>query len=423
MFIRFSAATDSTTAAVPSRRTARVVLLAAVGLATLLAANHACAVDKLVDTVLLKSGSGPQDVSRWSEGTMLNLDGKQHLMMLVTAFSQGWHDNSSAKILRFDSLDGGLTWTPREKALVFQDMKGVAKENVMAPSLLRLKNGDILGFFNVINSISDGGPWVKRSTDNTKTWSKPERLPYRGYGSLANDRAIQISTGRILVPCWVSMDQLGSCHAYCFYSDDNGRTWKTTARISAPKGSTGRKSDPAAEEPMVVELKDGRLMMVLRVYLKSIYVSYSEDHGAAWSSPRSSGIPAPGSMTTLTRMPDGNLLLIWNWAPLEKINGPLPRTFLTAAVSTDEGKNFSSVRHLDGGPDFKGKITMANVTFCNGNAVITYSRVPSGGNAYDWRLQVIPLAWFYEGDLQQVYGEKYLPRLTEQLKKIGAPVP
>jgi sialidase-1 len=378
-------------------------------------------VDKRVDTVLLRSDSGPQGVSRWSEGTILNLDGKRHLMMLVTAFSQGWHDNSSAKILRFDSLDGGLTWTPTEKAHVFQDMKGLAKENVMAPSLLRLRNGDILGFFNVINSLTDGGPWVKRSTDNAKTWSRPERLPYRGYGSLANDRAIQISTGRILVPCWTSMDRLASAYAYCFYSDDAGRTWRSTARIDAPKGSTGRKTDPAAEEPMIVELKGGRLMMVLRVYLKSIYVSYSEDHGATWSPPRSSGIPAPGSMTTITRMPDGNILLIWNWAPLEKISGPLPRNFLTAAVSTDEGKNFSSVRHLDGGPDFAGKITMANVTFCDGNAVITYSRLASvQGAGYDWRLQVIPLAWFYEGDMGSVYGEKYLPRLNEELKRLKA---
>ena len=245
-----------------------------------MALRSGTAAAKLVDTVLLPSDPSPQGVSRWSEGTTLNLDGKKHLMMLVTAFSQGGHDNSPAKILRFDSFDGGLTWTPLEKAQVFQDMKGLAKQNVMAPSLLRLKNGDILGFFNVINSLSDAGPWVKRSTDNAKTWSKPERLPYEGYGSLCNDRALLLSTGRILLPCWVSMDQLASAHAYCFYSDDEGRTWKRTASITAPKGSTGRKTDPAAEEPMVVELKDGRLMMVLRVYLKSIYVSYSDDKGA-----------------------------------------------------------------------------------------------------------------------------------------------
>ena len=34
---------------------------------------------------------------------------------------------------------------------------------------------------------------------------------------------------------------------------------------------------------MILELKDGRLMMIMRVYLKSIYVSYSSDGGATWS--------------------------------------------------------------------------------------------------------------------------------------------
>ena len=386
-------------------------------LTVVLTATQAHAVDKLVDTILFPSDTSEKGISRWSEGTILNLDGKEHLMMLVTAFGQGAHDNTAAGILRFDSLDGGLTWTSLDKAVVFQTKDGLAEQNVMSAALLHLNNGDILCFFMVKNNISDCGVWVKRSTDGGDTWSKPERLPYKGYGGVASDRALQLSTGRIIVPCWVSMDKLASDHAYCFYSDDNGKSWKQTDLITAPKGTTGRSTDPAAEEPMVVELKDGRLMMVMRVYLKSIYVSYSDDQGTTWTPPKSSGIPAPGSMTTITRMPDGNILLIWNWAPAEKIDGPWPRNHITAAVSTDEGKNFTYVRHLDGAADFPGKITMANVTFCDGNAVITYSKSMNMRNEYNWRLQVIPIEWFYEGDTQQVYGEKYIPVLTEKLKK------
>ena len=54
---------------------------------------------------------------------------------------------------------------------------------------------------------------------------------------------------------------------------------------------------------------------------------------------------------------------------------------------------------------------------CDGNAVITYSKSMNMRNEYNWRLQVIPIKWFYEGDTQQVYGEKYLPVLKEKLKK------
>ncbi|MBN2296450.1 MAG: exo-alpha-sialidase [Pirellulales bacterium] len=385
--------------------------------AALLSYQETNATEKSLDTVLLHHDPSPGGVIGWAAGSILNLDGKQHLIMVLTA-NYGGHDNSRADILRFDSPDGGLTWTRLEDASVFQGMDHLAKETVTGPTLLRLRNSDILFFFTVGNSDTDCGTWMRRSSDNMKTWSEPKRLPYEGYGEVCNDRAMQLSTGRILLPAWVSMDRLASSHAYCFYSDDDGHTWRKTAPVSAPRGSTGRKTDPAAEEPMVVELKDGRLMMLLRVYLKSIYVSYSDDKGATWSTPRSSGIPAPGSMATINRMPDGNILLIWNQAPIEAINGPFPRNILASAVSMDEGKNFTFVRNLDGGADFKGKITMANVTFCNGNAVITYSKSESMKNTYNWRVQVIPLTWFYEGDKKQVYGEHYIPTLNEGLRKL-----
>ena len=164
--------------------------------------------EKLVDKTLLPHDPSPQGVYRWSEGTTLNLDGKKHLMMLVTAFGHGGHDNTEATILEFGSRDGGLTWTPLEEARVFQ--ANIGKQNVMSPSLLRLDNGEILCFFTVKNSIEDCGPWLKRSTDDGKRWTEPVRLPYEGYGGAGCDRVVQLSTGRVVLPCWVSMDRLAS---------------------------------------------------------------------------------------------------------------------------------------------------------------------------------------------------------------------
>ena len=282
----------------------------------------------------------------------------------------------------------------------------------MSPALLKLNNGDVLCFVNVKNSIRDCGPWVKRSTDGATTWGPLERLPYEGYGGVGCDRALQTSTGRVLLPCWVSLDSLDSTRACVCYSDDLGKTWRKTGLITTPKGSTGRKTDPAAEEPMIIELEGGRLMMILRTYLKSIYKCYSTDGGATWTEPVSSGIPSPGSMATIRRLPNGDILLIWNWATPETIDGPWPRNVITAAISKDEAKNFSYVRHLDGDADFEGKITMANVAFAAADkVVITYSKSMTKKNAYNWRLQVLPLAWFYEGDTEQVYGESCLPAL------------
>ena len=383
---------------------------ALVWLTGMLMVGEARAADKLVDKVLLPHD--PKGVYRWSEGTTICLDGKAHLMMLVTAFGHGGHDNTEATILEFHSLDGGLTWTPLDQAKVFQT--NIGKQNVMSPSLLRLSKNELLCFFMVKNSRQDAGPWMKRSIDNGKTWDKPVRLDYKGYGGPGCDRAVRLKTGRIILPCWVSLDSLGSTHAYCFYSDDNGKTWAKTALIGTPKGSTGRKTDPAAEEPAVIELKDGRLMMILRTYLKWIYTSFSTDGGATWSKPAPSGIPSPGSMATIRRLQNGDLLLIYNWAPTEKIIGPWPRDFISSAISKDEGRSWSSIRHLDGETDFAGKITMANVCLVGDDrAVVTYSKSQTKKNQYAWRLQVLPIAWFYEGDTKQVYGEPYLAKLKE----------
>ncbi len=391
-------------------RTRHATLAAVLG-AACMASQTSAGTKKLLDTTMLEA---TDQFYRWSEGSTIALNDKGRLLQVVTMFGPGGHDHTAGAIYEFRSNDGGLTWTPLEQAKVFQP--NVGKQNTMSPALLKLDSGELLCIVNVKNSRQDCGPWVKRSTDGGKTWGKLQRLPYKGYGGVGCDRVIQISTGRVLVPCFVSLDALKSSHSWVFYSDDRGKTWQRTALISAPKGSTGRPTDPAAEEPMILELKDGRLMMILRTYLKFIYTAYSSDGGATWSKPTSSGIPSPGSMATLKRMPDGNLLLIWNWAPLEKISGPWPRNFISTAVSMDEGRNFTSVRHLDGAPDFKGKITMANVVFVGDRAVITYSKSPTKKNHYSWRLQVIPLMWFYEGDRSQVYGEKFLASLRGKEK-------
>jgi sialidase-1 len=369
------------------------IVAAVVAAASLGKPSEGVAIDKLVDTVMLPHD--PDGVVEWCSGTTLSLDGQNRLMMLVQA-NYGGHDESPSDILRFDSTDGGLHWTPLGQAQVFQANIGV--NCVEAPSLLRLSSTKLLCFFGVNNSaLWDDGPWMKQSLDNGASWSSPVRLPYEGYGAPISDGAILCSTGRVVLPSWVSFDRLGSDYAYCFYSDDQGQNWQKSPYMTTPKGSVGRSTDPAAEEPTVIELSDHRLMMLIRTYLGSFYKSYSSDFGAHWTTPVDSGIMAPGAMPRLSRMPDGDILLLYNSATSEdEINGAFPRKYLSAAVSEDEGVHFSPFQLLDGGTDFPGKITMANVTFFNDNAIITYSKSADLTNSYDWRLQVIPQGWFIE---------------------------
>ena len=70
-------------------------------------------------------------------------------------------------------------------------------------------------------------------------------------GGHANDHAVLLKSGRILLPCWVSRDSLGSAYAYCFYSDDRGRTWKKSNEftVDGPKQGDARPLPPPKSPP------------------------------------------------------------------------------------------------------------------------------------------------------------------------------
>lgn len=99
----------------------------------------------------------------------------------------------------------------------------------MESDLLRLRSGEIALFFCVKNSEADCKPYMRKSFDEGKSWSEPAPIakPYAGYYTLNNDRAIQLSSGRLLLPSAMTPNvwAFPQLVSLCFYSDDNCRTW------------------------------------------------------------------------------------------------------------------------------------------------------------------------------------------------------
>jgi len=80
-----------------------------------------------------------------------------------------------------------------------------------------------------------------------------------------NARVVEMKSGRIVIPAarhdWAS-DKPGAHRgvALCYYSDDAGQTWKRgKSELEAPPSSRS-----GLQEPLAVELADGRLMMLCR---------------------------------------------------------------------------------------------------------------------------------------------------------------
>ena len=103
--------------------------------------------------------------------------------------------------------------------------------NVMSVSLLRLQDKRIALFYMRKNSVSDCRPYLRNSSDEARSWSKPVLcIRDEGYFVLNNDRAVQLRSGRILLPVVLHRAVDGQCGsrgvAMTYFSYDSGKSWR-----------------------------------------------------------------------------------------------------------------------------------------------------------------------------------------------------
>ncbi|MCL6518859.1 MAG: glycoside hydrolase [Armatimonadetes bacterium] len=322
---------------------------------------------------------------RNTEGSIVELkDGR--LLLAWTQFYGGTADNAGAVIAGVTSSDGGRSWS---KPFLLQE--NVGKCNVMSVSLLRLKSGRIGMFYLVKNSLSDLQVYARYSSDEGKTWGSPVRItPDEGYNVMNNDRVIQLSSGRILAPIAYTPDISKPTPAVSFvlYSDDEGRTWrKSSPDIYAPKRG--------AMEPGVVELADGRVLMIIRTQTGRIYHTYSYDGGAHWEEAKPMCVVSPESPASIKRIPGtGDLLLVWNnnFEP-EKSHGGI-RNPLTVGISRDGGKTWTNIKNIESAPGKSWAYT--SILFLGKDVLLTYYETENWADGLSLKFRSIPLEWLYQ---------------------------
>ena len=123
------------------------------------------------------------------------------------------------------SEDKGRTWSSRFVLQVDRYPANVRGGG----NLLRLPSDEILFFYGIMYSAKDMRIYMKRSSDECETWSEPVQISTRpGFNWISHDRVLRLSSGRILVPTWWSRFKGIGDHykTFCYYSDDEGKTWK-----------------------------------------------------------------------------------------------------------------------------------------------------------------------------------------------------
>ncbi len=284
---------------------------------------------------------------RNSEGDFITLKDGKILFIYSHYTGVSTSDHAPAYLAGRISSDGGNSWTQNDKLIVDQE----GQMNVMSVSLLRLKDGRIALFYLKKNSTSDCIPMMRISTDEAETWSAPTACitDKQGYFVLNNNRVIQLKNGRLLMPVALHKGPDGKFEnkatLYTYYSDDNGGTWICSEAVP-------NTSAIITQEPGVVELKNGTVMMFIRASGGVQQLSYSRDKGQKWSPIEPSTIKSPLSPASIARIPTtGDLLLVWNNNDGSNPATQGKRTPLTLAISDNEGKNWKNIKNIADDPD------------------------------------------------------------------------
>lgn len=265
-----------------------------------------------------------------------------------------------------------------------------------------LENGEIRHYN--YGEQAEPGSFYLSSTDKGFTWKKvntPKEIPFadtrspisgeyirliaapgmgvyalRTVGGLNGNRELQkvsdslaimlkppvfIRNGSRAVVCGHYGNQRGLPKAcFTYVSDDDGKTWQRSSFVTTPDHQGGGfhqgiRWNHGAVEPTVVELKDGRLWMIIRTSQDKHYQSFSSDGGLTWSQSEPSPFYGTITMPTIGRLKDSRLIFLWcNTTPLPEVgdtNGVWDDVFtnrnvIHAAVSADDGQTWQGFREL-----------------------------------------------------------------------------
>jgi len=356
------------------------------------------------------------------------------------------------------STDGGRTWAPVEKMSI-----GVS-------CVIRLHSG-LLGARRNMDfyvSADEGKTWEKRGS----IAAAAERR-WTGEGIAHFDVLMQTQSGRIFLPtrgsaasnAWLGQRSAarglrrgelvsieGHAHrpeadyTIVYYSDDEGKSWKRSDGTLMVWKDDGYGGMWPCDEPNIIELTSGDVMLYFRTTLGRIYTARSGPvaftptggprkgqtikaaSGEYFEYPRETALSGAYTPCRVRRIPStGDLLLVWNQVSGDEMRGGYSRGRLSSAISRDDGKTWEHFRTLDRTvlppagrvepdpepamarafdyvgelPDGHGMVDYPNLAFHGDTVLVTWIRAihtPKPGQFTGGRLLLAPVSWFYQDD-------------------------
>jgi sialidase-1 len=211
--------------------------------------------------------------------------------------------------------------------------------------------------------------------------------PAPGYVIVHNAKLRQLASGRLIAPSEYKKHRPAAADhsdyaSLVFYSDTDGHSW-----WAADNDIDVLPHE--CQEPHVVELRDGRLLLLFRTYSGCVGRSFSADGGKTWSAGEllwDLPMSRHASAVTVDRIPSTGDLLLIRCTGDGGDDGRL-RTPLTAAISRDEGQTWTLEKPI--AADRDDDYGYQSVTFVDDLALVSF-------HARDGlHLARIGVGWFY----------------------------
>jgi sialidase-1 len=298
----------------------------------------------------------------------------------------GVSDWDDIRILLRRSTDDGKTWSapksianvegPKQKNPFALKMKNVDPNDVTYnnPVLIADKDGAV----HMLFCLEYERVFYQRSDDDGVSWSQPSEItaafePFKKHYdwkvlATGPNHSIQLKTGRLVVPVWLSTGTGGNAHrpsvTATIYSDDQGKTWKA-GDIAVP--CTEEWINP--NETVAIELNDGSVMLNVRSESKAHrrLVTTSKDGATGWSRPKfDAALLEPICMGGIVRYNHGgqSLILFSNPHNLDKEKGKAEpgqsrdRKNVSVKISRDEGQTWPVNKLIENGPSMYSDIAV-----------------------------------------------------------------
>ena len=298
----------------------------------------------------------------------------------------GVSDWDDIRILLRRSTDDGKTWsTPKSIA----NVEGPKVKNPLALKMKNVDPNDVTYNNPVLIADKDGTVhmlfcleyervFYQRSDNDGLTFSQPTEIT-NAFADFKKDydwkvlatgpnHSIQLKTGRLVVPVWLSTGEGGNAHrpsvTATVYSDDQGKTWKA-GDIAVP--CTDDWINP--NETVAIELNDGRVMLNVRSESKAHrrLIVTSPNGATGWSTPRfDEALLEPICMGGIVRYnhEGKSLILFSNPHNLDKAKGKAEpgknrdRKNVSVKISRDEAHTWPVNKLIEDGPSMYSDIAV-----------------------------------------------------------------